>query len=123
MPTSHLPDRYIERGNTMIAPVDVLTAARAEALFTSDLSAAGRPAPAAVRAAIARAVRTQGGIRGCAARVAAEYGEHPETAASRMRWARAVVEQVYSRRTGRRSVADAVVWPARTSIVICGSAA
>ena len=31
------------------------------------------------------------GIRGCAARVAQAYGEHPETAVLRMRWARAAV--------------------------------
>jgi len=28
------------------------------------------------------------GPRGCAARMAQEFGDHPETAAARMRWAR-----------------------------------
>jgi hypothetical protein len=41
-----------------------------------------------VEQAIAEAIRAFGDL-GCAARVAQEYGEHPETAASRMRWARA----------------------------------
>jgi hypothetical protein len=31
------------------------------------------------------------GIQGCAARVAQAYGDHPETAVLRMRWARATV--------------------------------
>ena len=31
------------------------------------------------------------GAEGCAGRVAREFGDHPETAAARMRWARAAV--------------------------------
>ena len=81
----------------MAASTDLLTAARAEALFTSLLSADTQPGPGAVAAAIAHAVRTNGGARGCAAEVAAAYGEHPETAAPRMRWARMVIEAVYTR--------------------------
>jgi hypothetical protein len=34
---------------------------------------------------------------GCAAEMAAEYGEHPDCAVRRMRWARAVVAEVYDR--------------------------
>jgi len=69
-----------------------LLAARAEALFTSDLSARCEYTQIEVVAAIGRAIGTHGGLRGCAGEVAAAYGEHPETAARRMRWARAVVE-------------------------------
>ena len=47
-----------------------------------------------VRQAIAAAVRAFG-ARGCAARVAQEYGEHPETAVRRMRWARTAVTGVF----------------------------
>jgi hypothetical protein len=78
----------------------VLTAARAGALFASHLFATGQPPAAHVRAAIAQAVRMHGGTRGCAAQVAAEYGDYRETAAPRMRWARATVEQIFSRPTG-----------------------
>jgi hypothetical protein len=46
-----------------------------------------------VHQAIAAAVAAFG-IRGCAARVAQAYGEHPETAVLRMRWARAAVTRV-----------------------------
>src|SRR5215207_104746 len=76
---------------------DLLTAARAEALFASDISAGSQPSPVDVAAAIRQAVRRFGGTRGCAAEVAAAYGDRPETAAPRMRWARCVVETTYAR--------------------------
>jgi hypothetical protein len=78
-----------------------LTAARAEALFTSQLSTGSQPSRAVVETAIRVAVRIHGGVRGCAADVAAAYGEHPELAAPRMRWARDVVEQLYEARKAR----------------------
>jgi hypothetical protein len=64
--------------------------ARADALFASPLQRSDQPSPAQVHQAIAAAVAAFG-IRGCAARVAQAYGEHPETAVLRMRWARATV--------------------------------
>jgi hypothetical protein len=70
------------------------TAALADALFTSDLSARCEHTPIEVATAIRHAIGTHAGIGGCAAEVAAEYGEHPETAARRMRWARAVVDGI-----------------------------
>jgi len=69
-------------------------AARAAALFTSDLSALSQHTRIEVTAAIRRAVGAHHGIGGCAAEVAAAYGEHPETAMLRMRWARAVIEGI-----------------------------
>jgi hypothetical protein len=83
----------------MIATVDPITAARAAALFVSDLSATRRPTRAEVEASIKQALRTHGGTRGCAADVAAAYGDHPELAAPRMRWARSIVENLYERHT------------------------
>ena len=71
-----------------------LLAARAQALFTSDLSAHCEHTQVEVAAAVRHAFRVHGGIRGCAAEVAAAYGEGPETAARRMRWARAVIQGV-----------------------------
>ena len=67
-----------------------ISAARADALFASPLQRSDEPGPAQVHQAIAAAVAAFG-IRGCAARVAQAYGEHPETAVQRMRWARAIV--------------------------------
>lgn len=65
---------------------------RAEALFASDLQPSDRPTAAAVAAAVQTSLRSRGGATGCAAAVAAEYGDHPETAAARMRWALTVVD-------------------------------
>ena len=76
----------------MATDIDLPAAAQADALFTSDLSAFTHHTQASAEAAIRRALRAHGGIRGCAGEVAAAYGEHPETAAPRMRWARAVAE-------------------------------
>jgi hypothetical protein len=83
---------------------DPLTAARAEALFTSRLATGSQPGYAVVAEAIRVAVRAHGGVRGCAADVATEYGDHPEVAVPRMRWARGVVDQLYgsSRADSRR---------------------
>ena len=67
-----------------------LLAARAAALFASDLPTGARPAPTAVAAVIAASVHACGGTRGCVALMAAAYGDYPETAAPRMRWALSV---------------------------------
>ncbi|GAA0481209.1 hypothetical protein Ade02nite_56480 [Paractinoplanes deccanensis] len=72
-----------------------LLAARAAALFASDLPAGSRPTSRAVDAAIVQAVRSRGGTRGCVAVLATAYGDYPESAATRMRWARGVVVTVY----------------------------
>jgi hypothetical protein len=82
--------------NTVIDP---LTAARAEALFTSDLPTGSHPTRDTVTAAISRTVRMHHGIRSCATVLAYEYGEHPETAAPRMRWARQTIETAYAHRS------------------------
>jgi hypothetical protein len=62
----------------------------AAALFASHLQPSDRPSAARVRDAIRRSHTVHGGQSGCAAVVAAEYGEHPEIAAARMRWALAL---------------------------------
>jgi hypothetical protein len=67
-----------------------ISTARADALFASTLQRSDQPSAAQIREAIAAAVRAFG-AQGCAARVALAYGEHPETAATRMRWARVTV--------------------------------
>ena len=67
----------------------------ADALFVSVLQGSERPDAGQVRRAIAAAVRAYGG-GGCAQRVAQEFGDHPETAMARMRWARAVAAEVFA---------------------------
>jgi hypothetical protein len=79
----------------MVMDFDHLMSARADALFVSHLSARHSPTRIEVETAIRQAVRAHGGIRGCAGEVAAAYGGHPETAAPRMRWARAVVDNLF----------------------------
>jgi hypothetical protein len=71
-----------------------ISAVRADALFVSVLQRSAQPTAAQVRQAVAAAVRTFGS-RGCAARVAQEFGDHPEAAAARMRWAREVTGSVF----------------------------
>jgi hypothetical protein len=67
-----------------------ISTVRADALFASALQRSDEPSAVQIDQAIAAAFRAFG-ARGCAARVAQAYGEHPETAVVRMRWARATV--------------------------------
>lgn len=69
---------------------DIAAELAAEALFVSDLQPSQRPSAGAVERAVAGMIR-QHGDQGCAALVAAEFGDHPETAVGRMAWARAAV--------------------------------
>jgi hypothetical protein len=69
------------------------SAAWAEALFASALQRSDNPSAGQVRRAIAAAVRAYGGL-GCVQRVAQEFGDHPEAAVERMRWARAVAGEL-----------------------------
>jgi hypothetical protein len=72
-----------------------ISAVRADALFVSALQRGEQPSAGQVRQAVAAAVRTFG-PRGCAGRVAQEFGDHPETAAARMRWARRLTGEAFS---------------------------
>src|SRR5918997_4339251 len=81
----------------MNTTTDLLTSARAAALFASDVSTTEQPSRAQVDAAIKDALRAHGGIRGCTAALAAAYGDYPDLAPSRMRWARRVVATLYAR--------------------------
>jgi hypothetical protein len=60
---------------------------RREALFVSALQPSDAPTADMITGAIIRAMH-RFGPRGCAARMAQEFGDHPEAAAARMRWAR-----------------------------------
>ena len=77
------------------APSDLSnSAARAEALFASALQRSDEPSAWQVEQAVTAAIGAFGEV-GCAARVAQAYGEHPETAVARMRWARTVVADAF----------------------------
>lgn len=70
---------------------DLLT----EALFVSDVQRSQHPSAELIRDAVTRTVQRYG-ERGCAALVAQEFGEHPDVAVPRMRWARTAVLQAFS---------------------------
>jgi hypothetical protein len=72
-----------------------IDAVRADAVFVSGLQRCDEPSAGQVRQAVAVAIRTFG-CSGCAARVAQEFGDHPETAVIRMRWARAVAREAFA---------------------------
>jgi len=61
--------------------------ARCEALFASALQPSDKPTTDMVADSISRAVE-EFSIEGCAGRMALEFGDHPDAAAERMRWAR-----------------------------------
>ena len=91
----------------------------ADALFASVLQRSDSPSAGQVRKAIAGAVRAYGAL-GCVHRVAEEFGDHPEAATDRMRWARAVAGQLFAapsapaqqslRRQPRPPVASLPAW-------------
>jgi hypothetical protein len=70
------------------------SAAWADAVFASVLQRSDNPSAGQVRKAIAAAMRAHGGL-GCVQRVAQEFGDHPEAAVNRMRWARAVADELF----------------------------
>src|SRR5215472_814029 len=90
------------------------SALRAEALFASVLQRSDRPSPGQVRKAVAAAIRAHGG-EGCAELVAQEFGDHPETAAERMLWARAVASEVFTPPPPRPARVSARQRPGRTA--------
>ena len=69
-------------------------AVRAEALFMSTLQPSESPSPSQVRRAVATTLRRLG-VRGCAAQAAGEFGDHPDAAAARMKWALMTIHLIY----------------------------
>jgi hypothetical protein len=72
----------------------MMSTATAEALFASTLQPSQHPTGEQATAAVRDSLRRHGGRQGCASVCAAEYGEHPDTAPARMRWALAVANHV-----------------------------
>jgi len=71
-----------------------LAALQAEALFASDLQPSQHPSTRLVCDTVTATVFHLR-ERGCAERVAAEFGEHPECACQRMRWAVQAVAEAF----------------------------
>jgi hypothetical protein len=70
-------------------------AVRADAVFVSGLQRCDEHSDGQVRQAVAAAIRAFG-CSGCAGRVAQEFGDHPETALIRMRWARGAAREAFA---------------------------
>ena len=64
--------------------------ARCRALFASSLQRSDVPGAGLVTEAI-RVTMQQLGADGCTGQMAQEFGDHPETAAARMRWVRSLL--------------------------------
>lgn len=71
--------------------ITVTPATQAEAVFVSTLQPSDHPSGNQVITAIGRSLQTYGGVSGCVAAFALEYGEHPEASAKRMHWALSLV--------------------------------
>jgi len=69
----------------------------AEALFASALPTGSPVTSVEMDAVVEEALRSRGGVGQCAAEMAAVYGESPESAVRRMRWALQLVAEAYGR--------------------------
>jgi hypothetical protein len=78
-----------------VMPCLSIDAFQADAIFASWLQRGDKPSAGQIRQAVAAAIRAFG-YSGCAERVAQEFGDHPETAVIRMRWARAVARETFA---------------------------
>ncbi|MFI5933658.1 hypothetical protein [Actinoplanes sp. NPDC051494] len=67
---------------------------RIDALFVSHLQRSQQPTPELIRAAVNATVDRLGEDT-CAALVAQEFGEHPDCALGRMRWARNAIQKAF----------------------------
>jgi hypothetical protein len=78
-----------------VMPDSGIGACQADAVFASGLQRGDEPSAGQVRQAVAAAICAFGYF-GCIERVAQEFGDHPETAVIRMRWARGVVREAFA---------------------------
>jgi hypothetical protein len=86
-----------------------VTDARCKALFVSGLQRSDALTPEVLAEVISRTVR-RFGVAGCTSRMAQEFGDHPEAAASRMRWIRQLVGELAAPAASR--TATPAGWPA-----------
>lgn len=72
-----------------------INTARCAALFASRLQRSDAATAGVVTEAISGTVRRLG-VAGCVGLMAREFGDHPEAARDRMRWARYVVTELFA---------------------------
>ena len=104
-----LIEKTLDRGP---GPRSTAQTLRAAALFASTLQASEHPSAEQVRWAVATTLQRLG-TAGCAARLAGEFGDHPELAATRMAWALATIRSDYP-------MADSVLAPALRGLALAG---
>jgi hypothetical protein len=71
--------------------ITMTRAAAAEALFVSDFQPSQALSARLIRTEVDRMIQRYG-ADGCAARMAAEYGDHPDLAVRRMGWVREALQ-------------------------------
>jgi hypothetical protein len=91
---NHPEEGNVQAFEEVAMSADVIDCVRVEALFVSAVQPSDAVNCEQVRTAVRQAVREHGS-RGCAALVAYEFGEHPDTAVARMQWASGVVESTF----------------------------
>jgi hypothetical protein len=78
---------------------ETIRTARAEALYLSTLQPSESPSPDRVRRNIATTLG-QLALPECDAQIATDFGDHPDTAVARMRWALTTIDTVYPSTSG-----------------------
>lgn len=81
----------------------------AEALFVSPLQRSDEPHPFQVDTAVTAALLLHGSD-GCAALMAQEFGDHPESSAARMRWCLSLTERFQPAAKGGSSTRVPTTW-------------
>lgn len=80
-----------------------VAAVRAECLFLAPVEHHTVLDRAQTDALIAAQIRAHGGVQGCAADFAEEWGHHPVESAARMNWALYVVRELYGTNGHRKA--------------------
>ena len=92
------PESTMPAATTQPARVGInVNDAWCEALFASPLQPSDSPTACMAAVAANRTLRRLG-VHGCAGQMAQEFGDHPDAAASRMRWARQLAQTAQSGR-------------------------
>ena len=103
----------------LVLTKQVDTDSRREALFASELQPSDSPTGDMIAMAISSAIQ-RFGSHGCTERMAQEFGDHPDTAVARMRWARMVEAEAFGSSAPRL---DQATQPIRRSLAHVGHAA
>ena len=88
-------DSQATRTLSELAVPDMIRTARAEALFLSTLQPSESPSADRVRRHVATTL-SRLGLAECGARMADEYGNHPNSSVARMRWVLTTIDTVYA---------------------------